>query len=106
MMPSIEQIFNGMADAFNAKAAAGVDAVIQFRVTGDGGGDWNVTIKDQQCQVQKGLAANPRVTLTANASDTADILLGKLDGTKAFFSGRLKISGDIGFASRITSLFS
>ncbi len=49
-------------------------------------------------------AAAPQTTLKMKASDYADMQTGKLNGQQAFMSGKLKISGDMGFAMKIGTL--
>jgi putative sterol carrier protein len=92
-------------EAFVPEKASGVNAVIQYRLTGEEGGDWIITIRDGQCTVAQGIAPNPRLTLTASAAHFRDIMLGNLDGMKAFMQGKLKISGDFTLATRLSSFY-
>jgi putative sterol carrier protein len=39
------------------------------------------------------------------AQDFVDIITGKLDAMKAFMSGKLKVSGNVMLATRLTSFF-
>ncbi|MBW2515888.1 MAG: SDR family NAD(P)-dependent oxidoreductase, partial [Deltaproteobacteria bacterium] len=43
---SVAAIFEAMPHTFKADAAAGVDVVFQFNISGEGGGDWQCRIKD------------------------------------------------------------
>jgi putative sterol carrier protein len=45
------------------------------------------------------------MTLSMTASDYVDMIMGKLNGQMAFMSGKLKISGDMGLAMKMQSLF-
>ena len=45
------------------------------------------------------------MTLSMTAQDYVDMILGKLNGQMAFMSGKLKISGDMGLAMKMQSLF-
>ncbi len=102
---SIDDFMSQIPSAFRPEKATGVDAVIAFHLTGEQGGDWAVTIRDQQCTVEKKAAVNPRMTLTATSKDCTDVLTGKLDGMRAFMQGKLRISGDTGLAMKMTSFF-
>jgi putative sterol carrier protein len=102
---TVTELVQGHSQAFVPEKALGVDAVIQYRLTGEEGGDWNLTIKDGKCKVDQGIALNPKMTLTASAHDFRDIMLGKMDGMLAFMQGKLKISGDMNLAMRWTSFF-
>jgi putative sterol carrier protein len=101
----VKAIFSAMPQNFNADAAKGMDAVIQFNLGGDGGGTWHVTIKDGACTVTEGAHGSPKMTMTMAASDYVDMINGKLNGQMAFMSGKLKIAGDMGLAMKMQSLF-
>ena len=100
-----QEIFDEMPKNLNADAAKGMNSTIQFNLSGDSGGQWYVAIKDGKAEVSKGTAASPNVTLAMTAQDYVDMILGKLNGQMAFMSGKLKISGDMGLAMKMQSLF-
>src|SRR5512143_1848398 len=100
-----EQIMKGMQGAFKPEKAAGVDAVVQFNLTGDGGGQYYMTIKDGKLGVEQGTAPSPKMTITAATQDYADIATGKLNPMAAFSSGKIKIGGDMMFGMKFMSLF-
>jgi len=102
---TVKDLMERMPKAFLPEKAPGVDAVIQYHLTGEEGGDWVITIRDGQCTVTEGTAENPRLTLTADAQDYKDVILGKLDGMKAFMTGKLKLSGDLNLAMKLTTFF-
>ena len=101
----VKAIFSAMPQNFNADAAKGMNSVIQFNLSGDGGGTWHVAIKDGACSVTEGAHASPNMTMTMAASDYVDMISGKLNGQMAFMSGKLKIAGDMGLAMKMQSLF-
>ncbi len=96
---------NEMAKAFKPDEAAGVTASINFDLSGDGGGQWNMKIADGTCVVSDGLDASADVTLHTSSEDWIAMLSGTLDDTMAFMSGRLKVDGDMGLAERMNSFF-
>ena len=102
---SVKEVFDGMSDAFNATAAQGLDAVFQFEITGDDGGNWAVTIKDGACEIIEGTHDAPTTTLTMSGETWLAMVNGELNGMQAFMSGQLKVSGDIMLANRIPELF-
>jgi len=102
---TVAQLVRNHEKAFKPEAAEGVAAVIQYRLTGEEGGDWIVKIQDGKCTVAEGLAENPKMTLTAEAQDLKDVLLGKANGMQYFMQGRLKLSGDLNLAMKLTSFF-
>jgi putative sterol carrier protein len=100
-----KEIFAEMPKNINADAAKGMNSTIQFNLAGDNGGQWYVNIKDGKAEVQEGTAPSPNMTLSMSAQDYVDMIMGKLNGQMAFMSGKLKISGDMGLAMKMQSLF-
>jgi len=105
MADSIKEVFDNMAANFNADKAAGMKAVYQWDITGDGGGKYNASIADGACTVSEGQHDSPNITITVSASDWLDIINGKLDGQMAFMSGKLKVKGDMSLAMKLKTLF-
>ena len=95
-----------MPDAFVPERAAGLDAVVQYRVSGEEAGDWIVTVRDGKCTVEQGIAEKPRLTLRIDSKDLKEMMLGRLNGMQLFMHGRLKLEGDFGLASRFASFLS
>jgi 3-hydroxybutyryl-CoA dehydratase len=104
-MTNVKEVFDGMPGAFNASAAQGMDAVFQYEITGEGGGNWNVAIKDGACHITQGKHDSPTTTLTMSGETLLAMMNGELNGMQAFMSGQLKVSGDIMLAQRIPELF-
>jgi putative sterol carrier protein len=102
---AVKEIFSQMPANFNADAAKGMTSVIQFNLSGDGGGTYHISIKDGACSVTEGPHASPNMTMTMAAQDYVDMISGKLNGQMAFMSGKLKIAGDMGLAMKMQSLF-
>jgi putative sterol carrier protein len=102
---TVREMVFGHEQAFLPEKAAGVDAVIQYCLTGEESGDFIITIRDGKCTVQEGKAQAARLTLTADGTELRDIFLGKVDGMMAFMQGKLKLAGDMNLAMRLTSLF-
>jgi putative sterol carrier protein len=105
-MATVRESFEAMPGRFRADKAAGTSAVIQYDVTGEGGGTWSAVIKDGTCAVSEGPAPNPNLTLSIAAQDWLDMLGGKQSGQVLFMSGKLKIKGDMGLAMKLGSMFS
>lgn len=103
---SATQWFAGLSARFNADKAAGLSAVYWFKLSGDGGGDWTVTIADQKCSVKQGAPDKADVTISTAASDWMDIVTGKAEAEGLYMSGKLSVDGDLSIAQRFTELFS
>lgn len=104
-MPTVKETFELMPTRFRSDKAGGTIAVIQYDVSGEGGGTWHAVIKDATCTVNEGAAASPNLTLQIAAQDWLDMLSGKQSGQMLFMSGKLKIKGDMGLAMKLGSMF-
>jgi len=102
---TVSAVFEAMPEAFVPEAAEGVDAVFQYRITGEGGGDWFCGIKDQTCDIRPGVHEKPTCTLIMAAPDFLAMMSGSLPPMQAFNSGKLKIEGDIMKSQLIERLF-
>jgi putative sterol carrier protein len=105
MMPTVSETFDAMASRFKADRAAGTNAVIQYDISGEGGGTWHAVIKDGACTVAAGAGTNPSLTLQMAAPDWLDMTAGKANGQMLFMSGKLKLKGDMGLAMKLGSIF-
>ena len=99
-------VFTAMAAAFDAQAAAGQSAIVQYDVTAsDGVHAYQLKCGDGKCVVQKAGGEAARVTLSLSVPDFLRLIGGKLDGMQAFMSGKLRIGGDMMFAQTMQSWF-
>jgi putative sterol carrier protein len=105
ILTNVKYIFTKMSENFNSGAAQGLDVVFQFDITGDGGGNWNVAVKDGTCQIREGTHEAPTVTLSMSCEIWLSIVNKELNAMQAFKGGQLKVIGDIMLAQRILELF-
>jgi putative sterol carrier protein len=105
-MPTVKETFDAMGGRFKPDRAAGTDAVVQYDISGEGGGTWHAVIKDGACTVAEGAGTNPALTLSMAAQDWLDMTSGKQSGQMLFMSGKLKLKGDMGLAMKLGSMFS
>ena len=102
---TILESLQGMINDFNPASAKGVNAVVQLNASGDGGGNYSMKIEDGKVDLKEGVAESPSVTINVAANDWLDITSGKLDPTKAFMTGKLKVAGDLGLMMRFQRMF-
>ncbi|HVN54888.1 MAG TPA: SCP2 sterol-binding domain-containing protein [Anaerolineaceae bacterium] len=102
---SVQDWLDEVPAHFIPENSTGMDVVIQLDLTGEQGGDWYITIQNQQVHVTKGVASNPKLTVKADAQDILKILTGKMDGMRAFMQGKLKVSGEMGLALKLIKMF-
>lgn len=101
----VSGIFSAMAERFKPEKAEGVDAVIQFDLSGENGGQYWVKVGNGQCTTGEGQADNPKMTIKAAADDWYSIATGKLNAMQAFMGGKMKIQGDMGLAMKMQGMF-
>lgn len=104
-MTTSAEVFEKLPERFQASEAIGQDAVFQFDIRGEGGGQWFVHIKDGQCQVETGLHSDPSVTFTMASEDHVALATGSLNPQMAFVLGKIKVAGDLSAAMRFGQLF-
>ena len=99
------EIFAGMAQAFRADKAGATRAVFQFNLSGEGGGNWNVSVADGACKIAEGKASKADVTIAMAANDFAKMIAGELQPVAAFMQGKIKLQGDMAMAMKLQELF-
>ena len=102
---TVRAFFSTLAGKLDPEAAEGLDVVYQFNLNGADGGQYQLQIRDGACQVFEGTHPDPHVTLAMSGEDCLKVLNGQVSGTMVAMTGRLRISGDMGLAMQLASLF-
>ncbi len=102
---NLQSLMQQAMNAFQSEKAAGIDAKIQFHITGNQGGDWVAIIHDKKLAVETGTTPNPNLTLGADTQDIFNLVGGKLNPMQAFMQGKVQVKGDMGLAMRLLDLF-
>ncbi|MCC7358144.1 MAG: SCP2 sterol-binding domain-containing protein [Anaerolineales bacterium] len=100
-----EEYVQAMPASFRAERAQNDQAVIQISLSGEGGGDWYVTIDHGHCQVTSGVSEKPSVTMRMAANDYVAMASGQLSGLQAVMGGKLKTSGNPAVLMKMQSWF-
>jgi putative sterol carrier protein len=101
MPMSAADLLKKLPSAFNADAASGVDATMQFNCSTP----VNIVIKNGSCTANDGTAGNADVTVTMEDDDLVALMKGELNGMTAFMTGKLQIEGDLMLAQRMFGFF-
>ncbi len=104
-MSQVAEFFQQVPSKIDPAKIKGMNVVYQFVITGEGGGEWAVTVANDQVTVSEGKAEKSNITITMSAQDFLDLVAGKLNGQTAFLTGKLKIQGDMTLALKLQSVF-
>jgi putative sterol carrier protein len=88
--------------AENPAQAREVGAVYRLSLDGEGGGHWIIDLREEP-GVREGVA-DADCGLTLSASDYVDLVEGRTSAQQLFFTGRLRVEGDMGLAVRLQKL--
>ena len=91
--------------ALDPGAAAGVEGVVQFDLTGEGGGEYFLALRDGTCTVGEGRHQAPSVILTLSATDCVAVITGAVKARALFDAGRLRVAGNLFLALLLRDLF-
>lgn len=97
----IEQVLPGK---LTPDKISDLNMTIQFNITGDAGGDWFLTIRDQKAVVQTGVIENPTISLKMKDADFVKLVNGELSGQRAFMTGKLKFKGSMTHGIKLQKL--
>jgi putative sterol carrier protein len=100
-----QQVFDGMRESFKADKAKGVRARYQWELSGPQGGEWWIDVNDGTFKMGKGKIDNPTVTFITSDKDWVAMCNGKLKGTWAYMTGRLKVRGPQSVARKLDEIF-
>ena len=99
-----QQVFDGMRDDFLPAKSKGVHLFYQFTLSGPHGGDWWIEVNDGKFKLGRGKIANANVTFIASDDDWVALSNGKLSGTWATLTGRLKVHGSHALARKLDEM--
>ncbi len=89
--------------AKDLSAAKAVDAIFLFTITGDGGGQWTVNLKDD-VGVKAGDAGNSECTLEVAVEDWQQIQANPQSAMQLYFEGKLKVGGNVMLATKLQEI--
>jgi putative sterol carrier protein len=105
----LDEIFKRMAEHVEPDKIKGTDAIVHFTITdkpGGGADTYEVVVKDGELTVTDEPANdNPRVAISAAPVPFLKLVTGNESGPGLFMTGKLKIKGDLMFATQMTSFF-
>jgi len=101
----VAHLFEGLLERFLPERAKGVDASVSYEITGRGGGEWTVAIRDGTISLTREIPASPTVTIVASDRNYHDVATGRLDSVTAVVTGKMSVEGDIAFMAKFREMF-
>ena len=102
---TVKEVFEAMPGRFLPEQAGDMKATIQFDLSGDGGGQWYISIADRVLTVTEGTSSTPSMTMSTSAADYLAIINSDLNAMTAFMQGKVKVKGDMSLAMKMQKWF-
>jgi putative sterol carrier protein len=89
----------------NPTLASEVNTVVQFDISGPGGGAWILDLTRAESWVSSGRADKPGLTICATDADFVKVLAGTISGAAAVMSGKLTFKPmNIALATKLSNV--
>ncbi|WP_210364158.1 SCP2 sterol-binding domain-containing protein [Bacillus sp. REN3] len=82
----------------------GLNVVYQYEITGEDSGMFALKLADGKALVIEGPAGDADCLLKLSDKNFKKMITGKLNGTAAFMTGKLKIQGSMGLALKLEGI--
>lgn len=90
----VSDFFETQHTRFIPEKAEGVNAHVSYDITGEGGGQWTLSVNHGTCEIRSGADPAAKSHARMTAKTYLKLAQGKLDGRVAFMLGKIKIKGD------------
>lgn len=94
-MATTSEIMNSLPERFRPKMAGNLRVTIQYRLIGEDGGEWFMTIDEGVCVVHRGVIPEPDATIIMQAADFVGINEGTVNPADTFWGGLITIEGSV-----------
>ena len=100
----VREEFASLPSKYDPEKAAGVDAVIEITLEGDGGGIFVLSLYKKHLLVEESKATNPDMSVSMPATTFLRIANQEVDPLNLAMSGEIKIDGDRSLGVRLISI--
>lgn len=102
---SLESFMAILKMGFNPEGAGDLNAVMQYRFSGEVEGDCYFVIDNGLIRAEEGMYKEPTVTINAPFDVWMDIMTGKADGQEMFFQEKYRVEGDFEILMKMEEMF-
>lgn len=81
-----------LPEKVKSETLEGLETTFHFNISGEGGGQVTVHVKDGKCTAEEGLQGEARCVVAAKEDNLMNVLKGKINPLMAILTGKLKIS--------------
>lgn len=103
---TVLQAIEGMTLSLNPDEAKDLNATIQFHVSGEGGGNYYLSIADGKCDFSADTTPDPTLTINTPADVWLKIARKEMNGALALATGKYKASGKMPLLMKMDKFFS
>ncbi|MGD9364433.1 MAG: SCP2 sterol-binding domain-containing protein [Desulfobacteraceae bacterium] len=101
----VEELLKGMVDRFDSEIASGISKEIQYRISGDAGGNYYIRIKNDEANLFEGESEEWNLRINVDADTWIKIASGEMEGPQAVGQGKLIPEGDMELLMQIKNIF-
>lgn len=107
VLVSLRQVFDRLVTEFNPTKAKGNSGRFQFEIATAAGQTipYYVDVVDGTCAAAPGVIGEPNVTIGIKYPDMLLMGMGRLPGSRAFLTGKLKLRGNPLFGTKLGDWF-
>jgi putative sterol carrier protein len=102
---TLNEQFEALPTRFDVSGETGPTRTVQWNITGAQTGSWALEIGGGVTRLIPGGTDNPDTIITTSDETWIAIAEGKQDPMKAFMTGKVKVSGNMTLALKVTQLF-
>ncbi|SDX03417.1 SCP-2 sterol transfer family protein [Marininema mesophilum] len=86
------------------KPIEGMETTYRFKLSGDDGGIYELHLNKGTAEVKEGEHGDAHCTIEMSDKNFKEMLLGNLNTTAAFMTGKLKVKGDMSKAMKLQTV--
>ena len=102
---NFEGIAGLLKESFLSENAVGINYCVQLEIAGENIDQYYLQIRNQKCDIEAGTSSQVNASIQINDDDILKLIKGELNPALAYFTGRIKVSGDQSGLLKLASLF-